>query len=130
MTSAARRATTETGRPSPADDLGPPVAYTALADGVPVYDRDRKRVGVVERLMVVGGIFDGIVVHTYPLPGRHVYARADQIVEIRERGVLLSVPAEELSEVVRTRRRRRNYTLSNPLEARLRRAWDWITERL
>jgi hypothetical protein len=84
-------------------------------------------VGVVERVMVVGGIFDGIEIHTYPLPGRHVYARADQIMEIRERGVLLSVPADQLRETGRRRRRRRSVTRSNPVEARLRRAWDRIT---
>jgi hypothetical protein len=31
-------------------------------------------------------IFEGIIVHTIPLPGRHLFADADQISELRERG--------------------------------------------
>ena len=73
--------------PAP-DQLGPAIAYLALKDGTPVYDREGSRVGVVEHVMAVGGIFEGIIIHTYPLPGRHLYADAGQIAELRERGVL------------------------------------------
>jgi hypothetical protein len=113
------------------DDLGAPVAHLTLREGVPVYDREGRRVGVVDRVMTdeATGIFDGIVVHTLPLPGRHLYADHEQIAELRERGVLLSVDAAELHELrARTRRRRADdEPAENPLEARLRRAWDWIT---
>jgi hypothetical protein len=110
--------------PASVDELGAPVAYTALYDGTPVYDPDMNRVGVVEQVMAVGGIFEGVVVHTYPLPGRHLYADAGQIAETRERGVVLSVPREELHDPAN---RRRRDDAENGLEARLRRAWDWIT---
>ena len=110
-----------------ADELGPPIAYTALTDGIPVYDRDRHRIGVAEHVMAEGGIFEGVIVHTHPLPGRHVYADAGQIAEIRERGVLLSVPAEELHDLTRKASRRPGGAAETSLEARLRRAWDWIT---
>jgi hypothetical protein len=98
-----------------------------LDDGTPVYARDMGRVGVVEHVMEVGGIFEGVIVHTYPLPGRHLYVDAGQIAEIRERGVVLSVPREQLHDPVRESGRRTRNGPENGLEARLRRAWDWIT---
>jgi hypothetical protein len=110
------------------DELGPPIAYPALRDGTPVYDPELNRIGVVEYVTAVGGIFEGVVVHTYPLPGRHLYADADQIAEIRERGVLLSVPAESLHDPELESARRRT-DAADSLEARLRRAWDWLTRR-
>jgi hypothetical protein len=106
-------------------DLGELVAYTAIADGTPVYDHQGRRVGVVEHVMEVGGIFEGVIVHTHPLPGRHLYADADQIAEIRERGVVLSVTKQELHAPERSRRGRAGVGESS-LEARLRRAWDWL----
>jgi hypothetical protein len=112
-----------------ADELGAPIAYPALRDGTPVYDRDGSRVGVVERVMAVGGIFEGVIVHTYPLPGRHLYADADQIAEIRERGVLLSVPRDDLHDPAKESTRGRSDGTESSLEARLRRAWDWLTCR-
>jgi hypothetical protein len=44
------------------NDLGPPVAYLALHDGVPVYDRDRVHVGEVEHVLADEGsdIFHGL----------------------------------------------------------------------
>ena len=104
--------------------LGSPVAFLALEDGTPVYDPDGHKVGVVEHVMSVGGIFEGIIVHTHPLPGRHLYADADQITEIRERGVLLSVDTKQLHDPDSEAPRRKQAATS--LEARLRRAWDWL----
>jgi hypothetical protein len=110
-------------------DLGDLVAYTAIADGTPVYDPQGKRVGVVEHVMDVGGIFEGVIVHTHPLPGRHLYADADQIAEIHERGVILAVTKRELRDPEQESRRRPVGGVDSPLEARLRRAWDWLTGR-
>jgi hypothetical protein len=114
--------------PSP-EALGPPVAYLAVKDGMPVYDRDGTRIGVVEHVMSEGGIFAGLIIHTYPLPGRHLYADADQIGEIRERGVLLSVVEADLHDPRSESARRRRDGGGNTLEARLRRALDWISAR-
>jgi hypothetical protein len=111
-------------------DLGAPVAHLGLADGVPVYDREGRRVGVVDRVMTEepGGIFEGIVIHTLPLPGRHLYADHEQIAELHERGVVLSVNAGELHELTPRQRRARGAgdASESPLEARLRHAWDWL----
>jgi hypothetical protein len=110
-----------------AEDLGDLVAYTAVAEGTPIYDHQGRRVGVVEHVMEVGGIFEGVIVHTYPLPGRHLYADADQIAEIHERGVVLSVTERELHVPRQASRRGRARVGESPLEARLRWAWDWLT---
>jgi hypothetical protein len=110
-------------------ELGDPVAYTAVADGTPVYDPQGGRIGVVEHVMEVGGIFEGVIVHTHPLPGRHMYADADQVAEIHERGVVLSVTKRELVALEQPPRRSGRGAGESPLEARLRRAWDWLTGR-
>jgi hypothetical protein len=110
-------------------NLGDVVAYTAVGDGTPVYDPQGRRIGVVEHVMEVGGIFEGVIVHTHPLPGRHLYADADQIAEIHQRGVVLSVTRRELHAPEQEARRGRAEVRGSPLEARLRRAWDWLTGR-
>jgi hypothetical protein len=119
-------------------DLGRPVAYTALEEGTPVYDRAAARVGVVEHVLAAmdQDIFEGLLIHTLPLPGRHVYADVDQIAEMYERGVLLSVPADTLQEPPDPSGRRpggdagdRRSPQESSLEARLRHAWDWLAGR-
>jgi hypothetical protein len=95
-----------------------------------VYDRNRTRIGVVEHVMTEGNIFEGLIVHTYPLPGRHLYADAAQVAEIREHGVLLSVGSDELHDPRREAGRRQRDEQQTGLEARLRRALDWLTRRL
>jgi sporulation protein YlmC with PRC-barrel domain len=111
-------------------DLGRPVSHLAVADGVPVFDRDGRRIGVVDEVMAdpVSGIFEGLVVHTTPLPGRHVYADHTQIAELRERGVLLAVDGGELHALAPAARgaRRRGDAPESPLERRLRHALDWL----
>jgi hypothetical protein len=115
--------------PSPGA-LGPQVAYLAIKEGTPVYDRSGTRVGVVEHVMDEGGIFEGVVVHTYPLPGRHLYADADQIDNIHQRGIVLSVGRSDLHDP-RTESAKRTWGQpEKTLEARLRRALDWITPHL
>src|SRR3954451_4550911 len=111
------------------EDLGPPVAFPALAEGTPVYDPGGRRIGVVEQVLVEppGGMFEGVIIHTVPLPGKHVRAMPDEIAEIRERGVVLAVGREELREEVARRRRRsrdRGQALEPPLERITRRVLD------
>lgn len=97
-------------------DLGPPIAFPALAEGTPVYDPSDRRVGVVDEVLVEppGGIFEGVVVHTLPLPGRHLHALPDQIAEIHQGGVLLSVGVDQLPEEVGWQHRDRDRTPSPP----------------
>jgi hypothetical protein len=114
-------------------DLGPRIAFSALAEGTPVYDPGGRRVGVVDEVLVEppGGIFEGVVVHTLPLPGRHLHALPDQIAEIHQRGVLLSVGGDELPEEVGWRHRDRDRTPSPepPLQRLARRALDRLGVR-
>jgi hypothetical protein len=115
------------------EDLGPPVAYSALNDGTPVYDRSGRRVGVVEHVLAELDldIFHGLIIHTKPLPGRHLYADADQVAELHERGVVLAVDEGELHEPSAPSTPRTGGDRDEtPLEARVRRAWDWISGRL
>ena len=112
------------------DDLGPPVAYLGLREGTPVYDRRGERIGVVEHVLADEpmDIFLGLIVHTHPVPGRHLYADADQIGQMRERGVVLVVGREALHEPSGPRPNAPDDTpLDGTLPARLRRAWDWLT---
>jgi hypothetical protein len=113
------------------NDLGPPVAYLALRQDTPVYDRDGRRIGLVDEVVADErmDIFRGIVIHTLPLPGRHRFADADDVTELRERGVVLSVGVEALSEPLEVRSIRPARNGSTGGTARLRRAWDWLLGR-
>ena len=99
---------------------------------MPVYDRDGESFGVVEHVMTdkATGIFEGLIIHTRPvLPGRHLFASHEEIAELRERGVRLAVRHDELPEVdQRSGRRRRagDERPESPVEAALRKAWDWL----
>ena len=111
-------------------DLGPPIAYQALPHGVPVYDRRATRIGVVEQVLADEpvDIFHGLTVLTEPSPGRHLVADADQIAELRERGVLLSVFADDLHEP-------RRYATAGehtdkPADGLLRSGWRRLVDRL
>jgi uncharacterized protein YrrD len=113
------------------EDLGRPIAHLAVEEGAAVYDRSGNRVGVVDHVLTdsSGRIFEGLIVHTHPLPGRHVFASHDQIAELHERGVVLSAQRDELHEIrdPSTRRRGSGEPADGRIEAALRRAWDWIS---
>jgi sporulation protein YlmC with PRC-barrel domain len=120
------------GYPRLVEELGPPIAYIALEEGTPVYDRRGERIGVVEHVLFdeATDIFDGLIVHTAPLPGHHLFADVDQIAELHERGVLLSVERDALHEPSeKSADSNAEDTVESPLHARLRRAWDWISGR-
>jgi uncharacterized protein YrrD len=113
------------------EDIGRPIAYLVLGEGTPVYDKNGDRIGVVEHVLADGqlDIFEGVIVHTRPLPGHHLFADADQIAELHERGVVLAVGRDELhepSEKSAAKDLGSDDRPESPLAARLRRAWDWI----
>ena len=114
------------------DDLGPPIAYTVLQEGTPVYDRNGERIGVVDHVLgdMQLDIFEGVIVHPRPLSGHHLFADVEQIAELHERGVLLTVERDELHEPpdeANAKKRDSADSVENPVEARLRRAWDWLS---
>ena len=114
-------------------DLGPTIAYLALPEGTPVYDRAGTRIGVVDQVVADEpvDIFSGLIIHTEPLPGRHLFADADQIAELHERGVLLSVMRDDLHEPRRPPQPAvgEHKPVDGPVRARLRRTWDWLRGR-
>jgi hypothetical protein len=115
------------------EELGPPVAYIALEEGTPVYDRSGERIGVVDHVLgdEAADVFEGVIVHKVA-PGGHMFADVGQIAELRERGVLLSVDRDALhdpSERPASMKAQPDDTVESPLRARLRRAWDWISGR-
>lgn len=114
------------------DDLGDRIAFPALREGTPVYDDRDERIGVVDEVLIEspGGIFEGVIVHTLPLPGHHLRARPDQIADLRERGVLLSVSRDALTEEPGRRRRGGAEPSPEPaLERVARRVWDRLAGR-
>jgi len=74
------------------DELGEPTSYFALEDGTDVFASDGEKVGTVVRIFrdEAADIFDGLQLALLPL-GRNVYAEADLVDEIFERGVLLTI---------------------------------------
>ena len=114
-------------------DLGAKIAFTAVREGTPVYDPGWTRVGVVDEVIADGtaGIFKGIIIHTAPLPGRHLVADVDQIDALHERGVLLCV---ERGALRAQRRDGANPSDTDPaleprIHAVLRRMWDRVSRR-
>jgi hypothetical protein len=115
------------------EDRGPPIAYVALEEGTPVYDSAGRRAGVVDHVLADFqlDIFEGVIVRTTPLPGRHLFADVEQIAALHERGVLLAVTADALHapDERSASGRAPAEGSENPLEGRLRRAWAWISGR-
>jgi ribosomal 30S subunit maturation factor RimM len=73
-------------------ELGEPTSYFALEGGTAVFGSDGEEVGTVVRVFrdEAADIFDGLQIALLPL-GRNVYAEADLVDEIFERGVLLKI---------------------------------------
>lgn len=78
-------------------DLGQPDSYLDLKAGTAVYSSDEQLLGKVERVRAAVDldIFDGIVIDRGHRSGGHRYVDAAQVREIFERGVALSISAEE-----------------------------------
>jgi hypothetical protein len=106
-------------------NLGAKIAFMALHEGTPVYDVQDKRIGVIEDVLAdeQAAIFEGILIHTLPLPGRHVVADVDQISALHEQGVLLSVDRPSLRSAKNAKRTPfdSERELERPLQAGLRR---------
>jgi hypothetical protein len=77
------------------EDLGAPASYLTLEEGSAVYSSDGQHLGKVAHVLADPDVdvFDGIVLDKSVLPGGHRFADADQVDEVYERGVVLSVDA-------------------------------------
>src|SRR5256885_11167529 len=79
-------------------DDGPAISYKALARGTPVRSSDGVEVGRVRRVLdnARENIFDGVVVEGPKLGQKFV--DAPEVARIAERGVTLTITAEEFAE--------------------------------
>ncbi len=118
-------------------DLGAPASYLTLAPGVPVYSSDEQELGGVEHVLADPeiDIFDGLVIDRSRLPGGHRFVDAEQVAEIYERGVLLSLDAAEAAGLP-TPTANPAAMSADPAEAeegeltrKLHRAWERISGR-
>jgi hypothetical protein len=115
------------------DDLGAPVSYLALDEGTAVLSADGEELGHVAHVLAdeETDIFDGIVI-AHGL-GRHTFADAEQVAEIYERGVVLTLTAAEAealpepSENPAVMEDDPSEPDSSPVADKLRRAWDLLS---
>lgn len=116
------------------DDLGQPLAHTALPDGVQVYDRAGTPIGNVEHVLADerSNIFHGLVVHVPHVLDRPMFAAPEQIAGLFERGVALTVSVADLHEPREDAVAADAVDTSTGEQARegLRRAWEWLSRPL
>lgn len=115
------------------------IAYTALEPGTEVLGADGKRVGEVTHVLAdfERDIFDGVVIDPSWRPGRHVFADATLVAEIRADSVTLTIdaeacrtlpePAENPAAVGATPDATVDSGIGDELRDKLRRAWDLIS---
>lgn len=118
-------------------DHGAPHSFLQIDPGVDVVSADGERVGKLEHVLAdeQTAIFDGIVIDVVRGPGGHRFVDAPEVLEFRERAVLLALPAAAVDELPTPS--------ANPavvqhggaedsegeLVQKLRRAWDLISGR-
>ena len=116
-------------------DLGNPVSYLVLPEGVDVMSSDGHKVGTVEHVLAVPevDVFDGVIVDMRAGPGGHRFADANQVEAIYERGVVLTVNrngAEKLpqpSENPAAMAADPDDVAPDGLDDKLKRAWDYLS---
>ena len=112
-------------------DLGPPISYMVLRARTEVFSSDHRSIGRVAHVLADDreDVFDGIVIARGIVGRRHVFADADDVDRIFERGVVLRLDergCEQLPE-----------PSANPgvigedpgdrISGKLRRAWDRLS---
>jgi hypothetical protein len=118
---------------SPSGDLGSPISYLTLEEDTPVFCSDGEEIGHVAHVLAdeEKDIFDGIVI-AHGL-GHHAFADADQVAAINERGVTLTISAEQAQSLPRPSENPAvlgedpGDTVPRPLQDKLRRAWDLLS---
>ena len=99
---------------------------------MPVYDQSGTKVGTVEHVLAdeSADIFHGLLIRTGSGPRRHVFATREQVGELYEGGVTLSVPEASLLEPSQDAVAAEAATgsVSDQAKEGLRRAWDWLSQ--
>lgn len=117
------------------EDLGAPISYLTLSEGVPVYASDGPKAGKVAHVLadVQADVFEGIVVETRVLPPSHRFVDAEQVAEIHERGVVMALDSELFESLPRPSENPATIgtgaddVVSDELRDKLRRAWERIS---
>ena len=109
------------------DNLGEPVAYLVLANGVPVYDSSGATVGHVAQVLAdeAADILHGLIVRLPGIPAHYRFADASQIAVLYERGVTLGVTADQLHRPSEDAVAAQAVGGDSVREG-LRRAWEWL----
>jgi PRC-barrel domain len=82
-------------------DYGNRISYLVLEQGADVVSSDGKVVGKLERVLADGDadIFDGLIIDVQPGPGGQRFADSEQVADIYERAVILTVPADQVEQL-------------------------------
>jgi uncharacterized protein YrrD len=111
-------------------DLGDPVSYLVLAEGVPVMSSDGQQIGTVEHVLAVpeADVFDGVIVDT---GNGHRFADAPEVDRLYERGVVLSLDAQAAQRLPKPGQNPASMEADDltpgGLDDKLRRAWDYLS---
>lgn len=116
-------------------DVGQPISYQVLEKGTPVYSADGEKIGAVGHVLAVEDedVFDGIVISEHVGSAGHRFADADDIAQIGEHGVILTLDREqcrtlpEPSENPAVMRDDPAESRSKARMDKLRRAWDYVS---
>ncbi|WP_189329609.1 hypothetical protein [Actinoplanes ianthinogenes] len=103
-----------------AEDLGEPVAYLVLREGVPVYAPSGDTVGTVDHVLADEheDVFHGLLLST---PDGPRFAAGDKVAGLYENGVILTEPADHLP------RPTGDLPEAHP-DSNLKRAWNWLVK--
>ena len=118
-------------------DHGDPISYLVLEPGTDVISADGQKVGKVEHVLgdESTDIFDGLVIDTKLGPGGLRFVDAPEVDELRERAVLLTMPAAEVDRLPKPGpspaviEHHGTEDTESPIAQKLRRAWDLISGR-
>ena len=117
-------------------DLGEPASYLTLGKGAQVIASDGEDVGTVEHVLADEDVevFDGIVFDSQLGPGGWRFADSEQVADVYERGVVLTLDAEAakaLPEPTKNPAALDSHgeedAPPSELQRKLQRAWDLIS---
>jgi hypothetical protein len=118
------------------EDLGAKVSYLVVKSGIPVFAKGGEKLGNVVRSLAApeADLFDGIVFDTTPhKPGGHKFVDAPEVDSLYERGVVLSIDADEAAKLAAPGKNPGTVTVSaddvagEPPAGFMQRAWNRLS---
>ena len=118
-------------------DYGAPRSFLQIDPGVDVISSDGQRIGKLEHVLAdeQTSIFDGVVIDVAAGPGGHRFVDAPDVVEFRERAVVIAVAAADVdglpapSANPAVMQHGGAEDSESELVQKLRRAWDLLSGR-